>query len=47
LLVPPSFDPELLHFDESHCDDRGRFWAGVMFDPAEGSLPPHCTVQVL
>lgn len=39
LLAPPPFDPKLFRFNEGQCDDSGRFWVGVMFDPTEGSPP--------
>ena len=39
LLAPPPFDPKLFRFNEGHCDARGRFWVGVMFDPVNGSPP--------
>ena len=38
-LAPPPFDPALFRFNEGACDDRGRFWIGVMFDPQQGSPP--------
>lgn len=40
LLAPPPFDPELFRFNEGQCDENGRFWVGVMFDPLNGSPPP-------
>src|SRR5579872_4352018 len=40
LLAPPPFDPKLFRFNEGLCDESGRFWVGVMFDPIEGSPPP-------
>lgn len=40
LLAPPPFDPQLFRFNEGHCDDSGRFWVGVMFDPIDGSPAP-------
>lgn len=40
LLAPSPFDPELFRFNEGYCDDAGRFWIGVMFDPINGSSPP-------
>lgn len=39
LLAPPPFDPRLFRFNEGQCDDKGRFWVGVMFDPIDGSPP--------
>ena len=36
LLAPPPFDPNLFRFNEGVCDAEGRFWIGVMFDPASG-----------
>ncbi len=39
LLAPPPFDPRLFRFNEGVCDTSGRFWVGVMFDPAQGSPP--------
>src|SRR6185437_1042664 len=39
LLAPSPFDPELFRFNEGYCDDAGRFWIGVMFDPVSGSSP--------
>lgn len=42
LLAPAPFDPKLFRFNESQCDDSGRFWVGVMFDPVEGSPPRQC-----
>lgn len=32
-LAPPPFDPILFRFNEGLCDNSGRFWVGVMFDP--------------
>ena len=37
LLAPPPFDPSLFRFNEGACDSHGRFWVGVMFDPAAKS----------
>jgi sugar lactone lactonase YvrE len=34
LLAPPPFDPKLIRFNEAACDSFGRFWVGVMTDPA-------------
>ena len=36
-LVPPPFDPVLFRFNEGACDESGRFWIGVMFDPLNGA----------
>jgi sugar lactone lactonase YvrE len=36
LLAPPPFDPALHRFNEGACDQQGRFWVGVMFDPLPG-----------
>ena len=34
------FDPAMFRFNEGGCDPDGRFWVGVMFDPADpDSLP--------
>lgn len=38
-IAAPPFDPKLFRFNEGQCDDNGRFWVGVMFDPIEGSPP--------
>ena len=32
-LAAAPFDPELFRFNEGLCDEAGRFWVGVMFDP--------------
>lgn len=40
LLAPPPFDPALHRFNEGSCDDTGRFWVGVMFDPVRGGAAP-------
>lgn len=34
-LAPPPFDPALFRFNEGTCDNTGRFWVGVMFDPMD------------
>ncbi len=39
LLVPPPFDPAMHRFNEGGCDPTGRFWVGVMFDPANPASP--------
>ncbi len=42
-LVPVAsapFDPALFRFNEGGCDAAGRFWVGVMFDPADPASPP-------
>ncbi len=36
LLAPAPFDPKLIRFNETACDSTGRFWIGVMTDPAPG-----------
>ena len=36
LLASPPFDPRHFRFNEGVCDDEGRFWVGVMFDPLPG-----------
>jgi sugar lactone lactonase YvrE len=33
-LAPAPFDPKLIRFNEAACDSAGRFWVGVMTDPA-------------
>jgi sugar lactone lactonase YvrE len=38
-LVAAPFDPALFRFNEGACDAMGRFWIGVMFDPANDSIP--------
>ena len=40
LVAPAPFDPALLRFNEGGCDTNGRFWVGVMFDPADPSSLP-------
>ena len=49
LLAPPPFDPDLFRFNEGICDEQGRFWIGIMFDPLSrppgtgfASAPLHC-----
>ena len=37
LLASPPFDPRHFRFNEGACDDEGRFWVGVMFDPLPGA----------
>jgi len=39
-LAPPPFDPSLFRFNEGACDSAGRFWVGVMFDPADAAAAP-------
>ena len=39
-LAPPPFDPRLFRFNEGICDQTGRFWVGVMFDPLAGGQVP-------
>jgi sugar lactone lactonase YvrE len=39
-LAPPPFDPSLFRFNEGLCDETGRFWVGVMFDPVETARLP-------
>ena len=46
LLAPPPFDPELFRFNEGICDDTGRFWIGVMFDPVHpGRAAEHSSLH--
>jgi sugar lactone lactonase YvrE len=40
LIAPPPFDPAMHRFNEGGCDPAGRFWVGVMFDPADPASPP-------
>lgn len=40
LVAPAPFDPALFRFNEGGCDPAGRFWVGVMFDPADPCSPP-------
>ncbi|HWE78689.1 MAG TPA: SMP-30/gluconolactonase/LRE family protein [Pseudolabrys sp.] len=40
LLAPPPFDPLLFRFNEGICDQTGRFWVGVMFDPLDAGPAP-------
>jgi len=40
LVTPPPFDPAMHRFNEGGCDPAGRFWVGVMFDPADPASPP-------
>ncbi len=40
LVAPPPFDPAMHRFNEGGCDPDGRFWVGVMFDPADPASPP-------
>lgn len=40
LIAPPPFDPAMHRFNEGGCDPTGRFWVGVMFDPADPASPP-------
>ena len=39
LVAPPPFDPAMHRFNEAGCDPDGRFWVGVMFDPADPASP--------
>ena len=39
-VAPAPFDPALFRFNEGGCDPAGRFWVGVMFDPADPASPP-------
>ncbi len=39
-VAPAPFDPALFRFNEGGCDPDGRFWVGVMFDPADPDSPP-------
>ncbi len=34
------FDPAMFRFNDGGCDPEGRFWVGVMFDPACPDSPP-------
>ncbi len=34
-FAEPPYDPKLFRFNEGACDESGRFWVGVMFDPLE------------
>lgn len=38
-LVPAPFDPAVFRFNEGACDAAGRFWIGIMFDPANSAVP--------
>lgn len=39
-IAQPPFDPALFRFNEGGCDREGRFWVGVMFDPADAASAP-------
>ncbi len=39
-IAPAPFDPALFRFNEGGCDPAGRFWVGVMFDPADPANSP-------
>ncbi len=39
-VVSAPFDPALFRFNEGGCDPDGRFWVGVMFDPADPQSTP-------
>lgn len=43
LLASPPFDSQHFRFNEGVCDDEGRFWVGVMFDPLPGVVAKPAT----
>jgi sugar lactone lactonase YvrE len=46
-LALPPFDPELFRFNDGGCDNRGRFWLGVMSEPKSGTPAPPAHSQHL
>ena len=46
LLAPSPFDPDLFRFNEGICDQHGRFWIGIMFDPRPGHQAPAASASL-
>jgi len=39
-LADPPYNPLRYRFNEGGCDGKGRFWAGIMYDPKEEAGDP-------